>query len=385
MLDFLDLPFAIRGDGEAAMVEFLRSLEQGMSLEGIAGLVRRENGKVVENNEPSRVEDMNSVSFPRPQRYIDLKPYRKFNSPIQIQTKRGCALICSYCTYNRIEGERYRLRDPKKVANEIEELVNETGINHIEFTDSTFNIPLNHAKNILRCLIEKKMDLRLRTMGLNPGAVDVELVDLLEKAGFMDIDLGVESGSDATLKGLGKSFTKEDILRAGRLLREKRIPTTWYLLVGAPGETSETLLETFDTVNNAASRWDLINIGVGVRVYNGAPMAEQMRAENPETTKDNFLHPVHFEPTDISLEAVKTITKHTALQHPNYFMYDEDENTPPVILVIGTTLLRLFAPRQPIWKLHILINTVQKFLGVSFIKRFMYDRKHEKLLAGIDK
>jgi hypothetical protein len=260
------------------------------------------------------------------------------------------------------------------VADEIEELVKETGVNHIEFTDSAFNIPLHHAKSVLRAVIEKGLDLRLRTMGLNPGAVDEELVDLLEEAGFMDIDLGVESGCDITLEGLGKSFRKEDILRAGRLLRDKGIPTTWYLLVGAPGETHETLHETFDTVNKAASKWDLINIGVGVRVYNGAPIAEQMKNENPDCTKDNFLSPVHSEPEDISLEEVKAITKEVALKHPNYFMYDEDEDTPVFILMIGATLLKLLAPRQPIWRLHIIIRKIQKFLGIGFVKRIVYYR-----------
>ena len=42
---------------------------------------------------------------------------------IQVQTKRGCALNCAYCTYNCIEGKRWRLRDPEAVAGEIEEIV----------------------------------------------------------------------------------------------------------------------------------------------------------------------------------------------------------------------------------------------------------------------
>jgi hypothetical protein len=382
MLEFLDLQYAIGGDGEAAIVEFLRRIENGLSLEGVGGLARRENGRIVEENPPLRVRDLNSLPLVNPGHYIDLKPYRRFDSPLQVQTKRGCALKCSYCTYRRIEGEFCRLRSPERVAEDIELLVKKTGIDHVEFTDSTFNIPLNHAKAVLRAVIAKGMNLRLRTMGLNPGAVDEELADLLKEAGFRDVDLGVESGCDVTLKGLGKNFTKKDILRAGKLLDERKIPVTWYLLVGAPGETRETLHETFDTVNRAASRWDLINVGVGIRAYKGAPIAEEMKLMQPNCTNDNFLHPVHFSPKALSLELVKIITKKIALRHPNYFMYDEDENTPPVVLMIGAFLLKVFAPRQPIWRLHIIIRKIQNLFGITFLKRTVFDFKARKYLES---
>jgi radical SAM superfamily enzyme YgiQ (UPF0313 family) len=383
MLDFLDLKYAIRGDGETAMVEFLRRIKNGISLQDLGGLVHRENGKIITDNPPLRVENLDTLPPVKPQRYINLKPYQRFDSPLQVQTKRGCALKCSYCTYNRIEGGYCRLRDPKRIADEIEELVNETGINHIEFTDSTFNIPLHHTKAVLKAVIAKKMNLRLRTMGLNPGAVDEELADLIKEAGFRDVDLGVESGSNITLKGLGKSFRKKDVLQAGKLLQERRIPSTWYLLVGAPGETYDTLQETFATVNKAASNWDLINIGVGIRVYEGAPIAELMKRKDPACTNDNFLHPVHFKPEALSLEDIKIITKKTALRHPNYFMYDEDENTPLFLLMLGASFLRLFAPRKPIWKLHIIIRKLQNFSGIGFIKRLFFDYKHRGMLNKV--
>jgi hypothetical protein len=379
MLDYLDLEYAIRGDGEAAFVEFLRRIGRGLSFEGTGGLIRRKDGLIVENNPPLRIDDLDTLPHARPHRYLDLGKYRLFDSPLQLQTKRGCALGCTYCTYNKIEGPRWRLRNPQNVANEISMLVEETGINYIEFTDSTFNVPLSHAKAVLRALIEKKMDLRLRTMGLNPGAVDAELADLIKEAGFRDIDLGVESGSDRTLKGLGKSFSKKDVLNAGKLLRERKIPVTWYLLVGAPGEGRETLKETFQTVNAAASKWDLVNIGVGIRVYNGAPIADHLRKECPATSQDNFLHPVHFEPQEINLEAVKLLTKQEALKRPNYFMYDEDETTLPFVLMIGSLLLKVFAPRQPLWRLHILIRRVQNALGIGLLKRKRFALKHPEL------
>ena len=92
ILDFLDLRYAIRGDGETAMIEFLERTKDGRQLEGLGGLVIRENGHIVEDNTPLRVEILNTLPFVEPQHYINLKPYQRFDSPLQIQTKRGCAL-----------------------------------------------------------------------------------------------------------------------------------------------------------------------------------------------------------------------------------------------------------------------------------------------------
>lgn len=241
MLEYLDLELAVRGDGEIAVVELLRRLETGRELSGTPGLVRRIDGEIVEESAPAVSGCLDDLGFSRVYDHIDLTPYKAFNSPLQVQTKRGCALSCSYCTYNRIEGRRWRLRDPEKVADDIEKLVGKTGITHVEFTDSTFNLPLGHCKQVLKALVAKRLKLELRTMGLNPGAVDGELVDLMKAAGFRDVDLGAESLCDATLEGLGKRFRKESVLRAADLLHTRGIPVMWYLLVGGPGETGETL------------------------------------------------------------------------------------------------------------------------------------------------
>ena len=94
--------------------------------------------------------------------------YKLYNTPFSIQTKRGCALACTYCTYNRIEGRAYRLRSPAAVADEIEDFVKSTGIRTVEIVDSTFNVPLDHAKAVLAEIISRSLKLRLLTMGLNP-------------------------------------------------------------------------------------------------------------------------------------------------------------------------------------------------------------------------
>jgi radical SAM superfamily enzyme YgiQ (UPF0313 family) len=365
MLHFFDLPLAIQGDGEQAIVELSARLEGKRPLNGLGGLIRRQNGVIVEENPPLPVTDLNALPWIEFDRYLEVGRYRKYNSPLQIQTKRGCALRCAYCTYNRLEGRVYRFKDPLRVANEVETLVNKTGIRHIEFTDSTFNIPLAHAKAVLQALAAKGLKLRCRALGLNPSAVDEELVMLMQRVGFQDVDLGAESGCNETLQGLGKNFHKGDVLKAGKLLHQANIPISWYLLLGAPGETEDTLNETLETIGKAASPWDLVVIGVGIRVYKGAPLAKAFQPTNPEKISDNFLRPVHFEPEAIDIENIKRITKSAYHRYPNFLMFDENSQYPEVLLKAASAILKRFFPQQPIWRVYIFVRKILKALGVE--------------------
>ena len=372
MLGYFGLSLAIRGDGEAAMVELLRRLEGNLPLDGMPGLVRRVAGRLTDDNEPMRVANLDELPLDRVYDHLDTAAYARYGSALQVQTKRGCALNCSYCTYNEIEGRRWRLRDPQRVADDIERLVKKTGIRLVEFTDSTFNYPIEHCKAVLRAVAAKGLNLHLRTMGLNPGAVDEELAELMHAAGFREADLGAESLCETTLRGLNKNYRVADVRKAARLLSEKKIAIMWYLLLGGPGETETTVRETLDAVNAAARPWDLVSIGIGLRVYRGSPIAKRMADEEPERAADGFLRPVAFEPEGIPLDRLKTMVKTEALRRSNYFMFDEDETTPLFVMRAGTWLVKTFAPGQPTWRFFILMRKVQALIGMAALRRTLF-------------
>ncbi len=375
MLCYFDIPYALRGDGERNLVEFLYRYKNNLSLRGIPGLIRQEGGRILENTPPDFVHDVNEfASLENVVRFIDVDRYaKKHHTPLPIQTKRGCPLRCVYCTYNRIEGQAFRLRAPQRVADEIETLVTHTNLHTVEFTDSVFNLPLDHCKAVLHAVLAKKLHVELRTMGINPCAVDEELTDLMKEAGFKDIYLGAEAGCDAMLKSLGKNFTKKDILKAGDLFHQKGIHINWILLVGAPGENRDTLQETFETINQVALKGDLVTIGVGIRVYKGAPIANIAMSENSHCTQDNFLHPSPYSPQTLSLDAIRKITEKYALSHPNYLVYNtlgkKDNSTfsryvRKLTFGLAHIIHITFAPQQAYWYSYILYRRIRHFSGM---------------------
>jgi len=111
--------------------------------------------------------------------------------------------------------------------------------------------------------------------------------------------------------------------------------------------------------------WDLIVIAVGIRVYNGSAVAEQVRVEKPLSAKDNFLFPVSLpEGTTIDLKELKQIAKLESFRRPNFFLFGDDEKTPLSVLAVGTALMKVLSPHQPLWRLFILRRKIESFIGV---------------------
>ncbi len=66
----------------------------------------------------------------------------------------------------------------------------------------------------------------------------------MARAGCVEVSLGFESGSPAILKNMHKRFSPDDVRQAAELFKKHGIKLNGYLLLGGPGETRETVLES---------------------------------------------------------------------------------------------------------------------------------------------
>jgi radical SAM superfamily enzyme YgiQ (UPF0313 family) len=236
-------------------------------------------------------------------------------------------------------------------------------------------VPLPHAKEVLRGIISKNLNLKLHTMGLTPATVDEELLDLMKLAGFNEVDIGVESGCDTILESLSKEFRLEDIKKTADLLRKKKIPATWFVILGAPVETRESVLQSLNSLRRIVSKRDLVFVSTGVRVYNGSPYAKAMIQHNIQCTDDNFLHPVKIEPDKISLDKIHSIAKDFSFRYPNFYFYEKEHITPGWLLVTGNLLLKVLHSHLPVWRLLIYLRMIELVTGIRFIKRIIFEMR----------
>jgi radical SAM superfamily enzyme YgiQ (UPF0313 family) len=158
------------------------------------------------------------------------------------------------------------------VADEVEGLARR-GFKEIFFVDSVFNIPSYHAIEVCKQLKSRQLDFKWHAFHA-PKMITEEYLELVKATnGHSPLQLCVESGSDEMLKNLNKSFTVDDILGAIDICKKKGIEYTFSLLMGGPGETEKTVLETCDFLKKA--RPGAVSVLTGICVHPGTPIAKR--------------------------------------------------------------------------------------------------------------
>lgn len=267
-----DADFAIAGEGETSFPQLLAALENGGHYAQIAGLSYRENGSVL-SNDPMRHAHFGCSGM---EDWVHWKSYERGGGTWAIHTKRGCPLHCLYCNYPGMEGHELRRRSAVDTVDEIERIQKTIAPRTFEFTDSTFNIPPGHAVEICEEVIRRKLKVKLSAVGMNPLGMTEELIGLMERAGFISMVITPDAASSTMLANLRKGFTMEHIQKAAELARKSTIRSTWFFLLGGPGETEETAEETISFAEQNLN-WNrfLTIFMTGIRILPGTDLAKQ--------------------------------------------------------------------------------------------------------------
>ncbi len=246
-----DVDFLIRGEGENSFPELLRNLHNRKKVADIKGLVYRENGQIHINN-PELISDLDKLPQPawdliKPQEYPPAQHgafFKRF--PIApIITTRGCPFECVFCSAPLLSGKKIRKRNPKMVMKEIELLYNKFGVREIHIVDDNFTLDKNHAISILKEIVASRLPITLAfPNGIRLNTLDEELLDLMKKSGVYLISVGIESGSDRTLKRMNKRLNIEIIREKVKLIQSKGIDLAAFFIIGFPDETLRDIRET---------------------------------------------------------------------------------------------------------------------------------------------
>lgn len=178
----------------------------------------------------------------------DLGPYHRFwmerigARMATLMTTRGCPHDCDFCS-KPIFGNRFRKRSIPRVMEEVMDIVR-LGHDHIWIADDSFTLDLDHVRSFCYALIDSDLDLRWSCLS-RVDSMDADLVSLMARAGCDKVYLGLESGSDETLRLMNKRATVEDGLRAVHLFQRGGIEVGAFFLVGYPGETIDSVESTF--------------------------------------------------------------------------------------------------------------------------------------------
>jgi len=246
-------------------------------LKTIKGILFFDKGKLVINKKRPMIRNLDRIPFPkreflRYKKYLWSVPGKGLVPVTSITTQRGCPFQCIFCgTQTIFPGVRFRTT--KNVIEELEYLVNELGITHLQFQDDT--LTLNKKKTEDMCNEIKKNGLKFTWEGYTrANTIDEELLKLLKSVGLVRLSFGVESGNEQILKAIKKGVKKEDYVKAYQLCNKLGIETRCSLMIGHPFETKQTVKETMKFANSLKCYQAYINI---TTPYPGSELLELAR------------------------------------------------------------------------------------------------------------
>ena len=226
-----DSPFdvAVVGDGEAPLCSLIES-ERNKSIrwEEINGLVFRKGNEILHTSSQKQYPALDDVPM-HPYHKLDMNFYLQpqqhllrsiYLSGVHIFTARGCPYGCTFCANSR---KKVRYRTIDSVINELKYLKETYNIDGFYVHDDTFTIKNDRVVEFC----EKLNDLKYGFAWGMEGRVNQfpEKVFLaLKKSGCIQIDFGVESGSQESLNRMKKGIKIEDTLHVFRRCTQEKNP-----------------------------------------------------------------------------------------------------------------------------------------------------------------
>ena len=256
---FLD--YIIRGEPD----ETVADLFNGQAEDTILGLHYRCNEVWRDNPSRPLIKDLDSLPFPK----WELLPYQRYTLPrssttspvrfLPMLTSRGCPFGCHYCPYPVNQGLPFRYRSPRNVVDEIEHVTKNLGIQYIIFRDPMFSLRQDRVIGI--CEEIKRRGLRVRwKCETRVDCLNETTLRAMAAAGCEGINFGIESAEVEIQANVGrKPITQEKIIETVALCRELGIKTFCFFIVGLPGDTVETILDSIHFAIRLRPTWVQFN------------------------------------------------------------------------------------------------------------------------------
>jgi len=244
----------VRGEGEVTVKEIINS-NNLRQLGGIDGIAYFDGASVVvtKNRKLIDMADCGQPAYHLLDMDWYLKPTRHLIRRLVtvcavIYTGRGCPFDCTFCATNTVwstndrgGGAYVRRRPLNAVMEDLSMLQNKYGFDFFYILDDTFGI--READIIEFCNEYKKSGLKMLWAAESraPCIKNPDVVKLMKDSGCIQLDFGVESGSQKMLDGINKKMKVHQIIHAFDLCRKVGIRTFANMLINLPQETEEDL------------------------------------------------------------------------------------------------------------------------------------------------
>lgn len=282
VLENESIDYAIIGEGEATIVEFIEKFKNNGKLDGVKGIGYKESGRVVINEQREPIADLDSLPFPA-RHLLPLDKYKpapneyKRLPMMTMVTSRGCPYSCTFCCAMRMWGRRYRQRSVKNVLEEIKVLVDKYKVRDINFFDELWGLKESWINEFCDALIAEKLDVVWSCFARSDliSRAPEERLKKMAKAGCWRLYFGLESGCQDLLDNINKGITLQQSRDAVKKVKAAGIEVMANFMLSLPGETPEKGMETIEFAIELDP--DIVKFNLTVP-YPGTELYEQVTA-----------------------------------------------------------------------------------------------------------
>jgi anaerobic magnesium-protoporphyrin IX monomethyl ester cyclase len=230
---------AVVGEGEITLTELLDTMEKGMPLESVKGLVWRNGRNIAVNGPREFIKNLDEIPFPDYSVFgvdkMDVYP---------IVTSRGCPYGCAFC-FSHL-GKKWRARSPENIIEEIKLAKSRYGAKLFHVCDPSFNVDIGRVERFCALLVDAKLDMPWVIQGFRADRMTEEMMRHLSKANCRRIWVGIETLEEDVFKKINKGETLDQIKKGMELMRKYNIEIFGYMLMGLPGDTFRKTLRSFE-------------------------------------------------------------------------------------------------------------------------------------------
>ena len=301
--DYVDV--VVRGEGELIIKDLANTLWKGIPLDDVAGITYNFNGSI-RSNPSGEIADLDSLPIALPYELLEMERYPSITSGrFHIQTSRGCPNRCGFCYNSFFNKNKWRAKSAKRVLDEIEYILAKfphTKI--IDPIDDNVFVDKSRVEEICHGLLERKLGIRWRANCRFDymSTYGKEFLELLEKAGCVELDFGGESGSERLQQLICKDVTAAQMLQSVENLRRWAPSIEPYVswMSGLPGETDDELRQTFDLMDKMREvNPKTQHYGIFVYTPFPSPVMDYLPPEfkAPQSLEEwGSIHVFHFDP-----------------------------------------------------------------------------------------
>jgi anaerobic magnesium-protoporphyrin IX monomethyl ester cyclase len=274
--------FVVVGEGEETLTQLLEHVGCAPLQDPteLCGLVFRDaDSALVSTGRRPNLKDLDAIPFPAWD-LIDVERYRRAWAPhghfsMNMVTTRGCPFHCNWCA-KPIWGQRYNVRSPENVVDELEWLRGAYSPDHISFADDIFGLRPGWLRDYADLVRSRDAVVPFKCLSRADLLLRDGEIAALRDAGCETVWVGAESGAQQVLDAMDKGTRVDQIVESARRLHEAGIRVGFFLQFGYPGEGADEIEATRRLVREAGP--DDIGISVSYPLP-GTRFYERVRAD----------------------------------------------------------------------------------------------------------